>query len=502
MNPIVSEHGKVVFDPWPGPQQTFWDFRGRWGLYGGSGNTGKSDLLRWYPWQQVQAEDKRIAAGEHTENSRGHALLLRRETPELREIMARCRRDFEIYGAKWHAGDKTWSFGNGYNFTVGHLENPDDWKKYQGWEISCLCLDEMTTFLESQIRWLNSWVRQPKGSHLTPIIRGGTNPVGVGLLWVRKMFVEGAKPGHVVTRDVEVPVLDGDGKLRKEMRRYEYLFVQAHVSDNKSVDQGDYAATFADQPDAIRKAVFEGDWYVISDSLLGLLWESPIHIVKPYKVAANRNKFRSIHFSYASTVVLWFAVDTNGNMSAYRELYLRNHTAEMVANRIRELEEEGEGEWLEGDKFSRLTGPLGPKSAWPQKGQVGESAMETMFKVGVGTSPADESPPIDQIRSRLIRRGKHPTDKVDGKPALTMPGVRFFKTCRQSIETIPSLPHDKDDPDVPDKRADAVAYKALAYAVMSRPLSPDKQTQHDEDWETWEKPRPARASKTGLPGMW
>ena len=398
MNGIISQAGKVIFDPWPGPQQTFWDFKGRRALYGGSGFTGKSDLLRWYPWQQIQAEDRRIAAGVHTENSTGHALLLRREIPQLREIMIRCQRDFEVYGAKWHAGDKTWSFANGYNFTVGHLQNADDWQKYQGWEISCLCLDEVTTFLEEQISWLDTWVRQPEGSHLTPIVRGGTNPVGVGLLWVRKMFVEAGPPGKVVTRDVEVSVFDDDGKSHKETRRYDQLFVQARVSDNKSVDQGDYAATFAGKPDAMVKAIRDGDWYVISDSLLGLLWETPIHVVKPYKVAASRNKFRSIHFSYASTVVFWWAVDTNGNMTAYRELALKNHTADMVANRIREVEEDAGDEWPEGNQHSKLSGPLGPKSAWAKPGQIGPSVSETMFHLGINVSPADESSPIDQIR--------------------------------------------------------------------------------------------------------
>ncbi len=233
-----------------------------------------------------------------------------------------------------------------------------------------------------------------------------------------------------------------------------------------------------------------------------MLWESPIHVVKPYKVAATRNKFRSIHFTYAHTLVLWWAVDYNGNMTAYRELDLKNHTAEMVANRIRELEEEAGDEWIEG-RCSKLSGPLGPKAAWPKPGQVGPSVMETMNSIGINVSPADESPPIDQVRYRLIRRSKHPTDKdADGRPAMTVPGVRYFRTCKTSIDAIPTMAADKKDPDQPDPEADATAFRALSYAVMSRPLVPEREIPRDDDWDLAPKPKTTRVSRSGLPGGW
>jgi len=517
MNPIVNAAGKVIFQPWPGPQTTFWDFTGRYGLYAGSGFTGKTDLLRWYPWQQIQAEEARIKAaelaGETWEPSTGHALILRRETPELRELMNRCRLDFERANPdlEWKAGDKTWFHPCGYRITVGHCENEEDWNKYQGWSISCLCMDEGTTFTEKQFTMIDSWVRQPKESKLTPIVRMGSNPVGVGLLWVRKFFVEAGYDreeaprywGKPITREVEVTIRDDDGKSHKEKRTSTRIYVPARVSDNKSVDQGDYLATFADKPDAIVRAIRDGDWYVVTDSLLGMLWESLIHTVKPYKVAANRHRFRSIHFTYASTVVHWWAVDTNGNFTCYRELALKSHTADMVANRIRELEEEAGDEWIEG-RCSKLSGPLGPASCWPKKGQIGPSVSETMHGIGINVSPADESPPIDQIRYRLIKRNKHPTEKdANGRPAMTIAGVRFFKTCQHSIDTIPALSADKKDPDAPDAAGDSVAYKSMAYAVMSRPLVPEREMSHPDDFEKWERPKTtSRASRTGLPGGW
>jgi len=513
VNPIVNASGKVIFQPWPGPQTTFWDFEGDYALYGGSGFTGKTDLLRWYPWQQIQSEMKRIKEGVNTDDSIGQALILRRETPELRELMARCKIDYEkaCPDLEWKAGDKTWTHPCGYRITVGHMENDDDWNKYQGWQISCLCLDEGTTFTEKQFQMITSWVRQPKNSPLKPIVRIGTNPVGVGLIWMRKFFVEAGysreeAPRHwnkPITREVEVIVEDDDGKTHKETRSKTRIFIPARVKDNKSVDQGDYLATFADKSEAIRRAIAEGDWYVVTDSLLGMLWEDLIHTVKPYIVAANRHKFRSIWFTYAKTVVFWWAVDTNGNMTCYRELALSNHTADMVANRIRELEEENEDEWGEGREYSKLQGPLGPKSCWPKEGQIGPAPYESFFTAGINVSPADESLPIDQIRYRLIKRSKHPTEKdSNGKPTMTIPGVRFFKTCKMALETLPSIPHDKNDPDLPDKDADKVAYNALAAAVMSRPLVPEREVKRDDDFDRWEKPKTTRESKTGLPGGW
>ncbi len=133
-----------------------------------------------------------------------------------------------------------------------------------------------------------------------------------------------------------------------------------------------------------------------------------------------------------------------------------------------------------------------------------------MFAAGVSWHQADNNIPqaVDQIRYRLIRRSPHPTKKDDrtGKPLLCIPGIRWFDGCHAAIDTIPSLPTDAIDPDMPDKKSDSAAYLATAYAVMSRPLVP-KQEKVDEDRLLGipRRPKPVSdriGSHSVYPGSW
>lgn len=501
-NPIVNAAGKVIYEPWAGPQETFWDFKGRYGLYGGSGFTGKTDLLRWYPWQQIQAEDARLKAGEHMEQSVGHALVLRRETPQLRELMARCRADFERANPsiRWVAGDKTWEWPNGYRYTVGHMENEDDWDKYQGWQISCLCLDEGTTFTEKQFSMIDAWVRQPKGSYLTPIIRMGSNPVGVGLKWVRKFFVEAGYEreearkywGKPVVKELEVPVADETGKMTTEKRMVSRIFVPARVSDNKSVDQGDYAATLVDKPEYIRKAILEGDWYAIAeDTWVAGMLDAKVHFCKPFKIPEHYPRMRVGTFGnvwprYSS--FQWYASDFNGDLICYRSLCVTGINAREQAEMIKAIELEN-NEWDANRDCSKLTGPLNPE-CFPVEGQVGPTTEETFREVGVFWQKATKGleHAAEQLRVRLVHRSGHPKKKdKDGKPLRCIPGIRFFDNCFNVIkspngekvkvgpvETIPTLPKDDKKPELWLKNGSEYDLNTVALACSFRmPVATD-----------------------------
>ena len=52
------------------------------------------------------------------------------------------------------------------------------------------------------------------------------------------------------------------------------------------------------------------------------------------------------------------------------------------------------------------------------------------------------------------------------------PGVRVFKTCKNLIRTMSSLPTDDNNPEDVDTNAEDHAYDALRYGCMSRPTHP------------------------------
>lgn len=495
---VFSPDGKMLYGTWPGPQDRMWDFQGRYGLAAGAGNTGKSDLLRWLPWKQVAEEDARIKAGEIT-HSIGWALYLRREMPLLREVIARCQRDFATAcpDIEWKAQSSTYVWPNGYRLTFGHMQNSDDFDRYQGWQLTMVLWDELATFTSEQFQMLDTWLRQPAGSKLTPIHRAGANPIGVGRAWVKKFFeIKKGAPVTELTRKITVAVDDEDGKRIETVERSQ-LYVQIKVSDNKSIDQAAYIASFDGKAKGIVAALRDGDWDSAAGDLVGQSWDPEIHVVKPYIVASTRHLFRAIHFSYAATTVIWVAVDFDGNFTVYRDLKLTNHTAEMAADRIREIEEDADEWQREEERGSKLRGPLGPASAWPKTGQRGPSAMETLRRSGVLCMQADDNigAAADQIRQRLIKRTRAKGEEGEGTP-----GLRYFKACTASLETVPSMPADKSDADLPEPKTEGSSYLALVYACMSRPMIPEKAKPRDDDWESAPKPKVARKGKSGFPG--
>lgn len=507
MDLIKSPTGEVIFAPHPGAQEQFFGYNGRYALTGGSAGGGKSQCLLFYPFRQIENEAKRIEKNEISA-SIGHAIFFRRTMPEVQEMIDRSRLLFLKVdpGAEWREQPKTWTFSCGYKYKFAQMEEAKDWIKYYGAQYTAVMFDELTTFTEEQFDMLDTRLRSPDPVLSNMLwMRAGTNPVGTGLQWVRKRFVEVAKPGTEYVRKISVPIRLANGDTRTETVERRQIFIPARLSDNPSINQAEYAATLSTKSEAVRRALLEGDWGSMTGDLIGQAWDESVHVCKAFAIPSTRLKFRSCHFSYAATMVLWWAVDFDGNLTCYRELPLKNHTASMVAERIREVEIY-EKEWFDDeDRGSKLTGVMGPAAAWAKTGQRGPSPAETMRRAGIYFTPADENleAAADQIRDRLIRRSKHETLKdAKGKPALTVPGVRFFKHCTASLEAIPSMTADKTNPDVPDPKQEASAYKALCYAAMSRPIAPERQVARDDDWDNAEKPKTNKRSRTGMRGMW
>jgi hypothetical protein len=151
--------------------------------------------------------------------------------------------------------------------------------------------------------------------------------------------------------------------------------------------------------------------------------------------------------------VLWFAVDYNNNLWIYRELYTKKVTADNFARQVLMLEN---NEYIHYGVLD--------SSTWAKRGDVGPSIAETMIRNGCRWRPSDRSP-----KSRI--NGKleiHKRLKIIDKE----PGIRVFKTCKNLIRTLGSLPTDDKNPEDVDTNAEDHAYDALRYGCMSRPTHP------------------------------
>jgi hypothetical protein len=500
-------------------------FKGRYALIGGAAGGGKSDCLLYDPWRQVKIEQDRVNRGEIA-TSTGRAILFRRTMPELREVLDRAQRTFPLIdaGAKWHEQTKTWTLSCGYKFMFGQMEEPGDWIKYYSFEFTWAGFDELTTFTEEQFDQIDTRVRSsdPVLSRML-YVRAGTNPVGPGLEWVRRRFVEPAPPNTPVVARIRTPITEG-GVTRYEWVERKQIFIPARISDNPSIDQKEYAATLTAKSSATRRALLEGDWYANTEGAwVGEDWDPALHVCEPFKIPVGWTKFRSGDYGYrwpGLSSIQWWAVDTDGNMVCYRSYTTVGQNAEMLAHRIKEIEVEA-GEWDVTRGCSKLTGPL-DGSCWGEAGQVGPTHAESFFNVGVMWFKCDKNrhAAAEQMRQRLVRRTAHRTIKDQkGKPVYCIPGIRWFSTCFSYVRnprgakvkvgpivTIPTLPADENDWDVPDTHGNDHDYDSASYACMSRPLvaetentPPDELAARRKAMKDSDKPKIGR---TGYPGMW
>lgn len=478
----------VLFKPHPGAQTRFMEFTGRYALYGGAAGPGKTSCLIWDPFRQIMSETERVNRGEIS-RSVGRAALFRRTMPQLREILRRVKTAFPLIdpGVEWKEQDKTFTFSCGYEFLFGQMEDKDDWMNYYGFELTWLGFDELCTFTEEQFDQLDTRVRTSDPVLAKQLaVRAGTNPVGVGLSWVKQRFYDIAPPNTTVRVKVKVPVPVGDTFVIKEVLR-DQIFIPARLEDNPSVTYEEYAATLIDKPPAVKRALLDGDWSVAAEAFFADLWDPSIHICKPFKIPAGWYKFRSCDYGYAypgMSSVQWFAVDPDGNMVCYRSYTCTGRNSRELAEDIQIIERDA-GEWDTRRDCSTLTGPM-DSSCWGDAGHVGPTIAETMAEMGVHwfKCTKDRKGMADQMRIRLGSRKPHPTIKDEhGQPAHIVPGIRWFDTCVSTVKTprgkrmkvgpvitIPVLPTDEDDYEKWDTDGNDHDADSAGYACMSRPI--------------------------------
>ena len=199
-------------------------------------------------------------------------------------------------------------------------------------------------------------------------------------------------------------------------------------------------------------------------------WRNDLHIVKPFAIPKDWVKFRSMDWGMAKPyAVLWFAVDYDGNIYCYRELYGyggkanvgTGETASQVGKKIAQLEKSEEN----------VSYGVLDNACWARTGVTGETIAEAinneLYKAGLvtfGKSSKGRVEGANAIKERLIGN-----ELKDGsyKPALY-----FFENCVHAIRTIPMLGFDKYNPETYDTQGEDHITDAVAYGLMSRPFAP------------------------------
>lgn len=144
----------------------------------------------------------------------------------------------------------------------------------------------------------------------------------------------------------------------------------------------------------VRRARYlDGKWVIAEGAVYGD-WNEAVHLVDRFAIPASWRRIRACDFGYTNPfVMLWIAIDPDGRMFVYRELYMTQRVVEDHAAQIRAL---SEGERIEAtvadhDAEDRAT-----------LARHGITTLPARKEIGVG---------IQAVQQRL-------RDAGDGKPRL------------------------------------------------------------------------------------
>ena len=214
-----------------------------------------------------------------------------------------------------------------------------------------------------------------------------------------------------------------------------------------------------------------GDWG-IAEGQFFKQWRADKHVVEPFSIPKNWLRFRSMDWGSARPyAVHWWAVDYDGNLWCYRELYGwggkpnvgTGETAKQVGSRIAELEtrEENVSYGVLDNACWANVGVTGPNIAEEINSELNKKHLVTFGKSSKGRVEG-----ANAIKQRLI--GNQLQDGTY-KPALYV-----FSNCIHAIRTIPMLAHDKSKPETYDTKGEDHCADSFAYCCMSRPWTPAK----------------------------
>lgn len=440
-------------------------------LYGGAAGGGKSYAIIW------DAVDFCLS------NEGVRAAIFRRTYPELEksiiyEFLNKIPPDWYEYNKK----SRRVTFNDtGSVLEFNYVQYDQDVVKYQSAQYDRLYFDELTHFTRHIYIYLLSRLRTTKDD-LTPQVKSATNPGGVGHSWVKERFIN--YKGKKVEREKKIERYDEETDSY-----YTTQFIPAKVKDNEYLVKNDnYINQLKKLPEDERKALLHGDWDVFKGQFFKE-WRRNKHVVEPFPIPPDWKLFRAMDWGYRNpAVVLWIAMDYDGKLWVYRELYETEHTTEMIANKMVDMTPSHE----------KIQYTIADPSMWSRtQYEKGESIAASFISNNIPLIKGDNDRVSGASAIRKYLRLREMDDSGEKKPMLA-----FFKTCYNTIEEIPALVHDRKKPEDVDTDGDDHAYDALRYGVMAHPMPPTIEkvtnTKKDSFQYHFEKMKRKRAFKEGV----
>ena len=317
-------------------------------------------------------------------------------------------------------------FPNGSKIILGGFENENDIDKYVGIEYDIIVIEERNQLSGEKILKLQGSLRSTKKG------------------WRARMY-SSFNPGNIGHVDIKKTFVDPHNKSIMGKTR----FFPSTYKDNPFL-QPEYIQYLEDLPGALGKAWREGNFDTFEGQYFEE-WDSSKHVTKPFPIPTHWKRYRAYdHGRTAPAVCQWCAVDYDGRVIVYRELYVKGMNIDQIAPKIKELSEGEEYEYSVADPS--IFAKMGYVDAYG-----GQTIAETFTRYGIMFIPASNRR-VDGWN--LMHQYLYWDEQKE-------PKLVYFSTCFDSIRTIPSLIHDEIRPEDLDSSGEDHCSDATRYLLLS-----------------------------------
>lgn len=259
----VEAAGEPIWKPLPGPQMMAYSSEADELFYGGAAGGGKTDLILGLSLTNHQ-----------------NSIIFRREYPQLKGLLQRCKKILKGSGANYNSTEKTWNnLPDDRALEFGACQHEDDVEKFQGRPHDLKAIDEITHFSKSQFKFLTGWLRTDDPNQRCRVICTGNPPTTAEGRWVIEYWApwldtkhtNPAAPGELrwfaVLNGVDTEVgsnepfefTDKDGGVETITPRSR-TFVPASVDDNPYYAKTGYKSVLQSLPEPLRSQMLRGDF--------------------------------------------------------------------------------------------------------------------------------------------------------------------------------------------------------------------------------------------------
>ncbi len=319
------------FRPQPGGQQTFLSRPEYEVFYGGQAGPGKTWALVYdalgLQFQLSPLQARAIDIPDY------RGVLFRRKTTEFGQLLDEAKKIYPpmggIFTSQRH-GDPgpCFHFPSGAEIFICHMKDESNKEDHQGKEYEYAGFDELPQFTITQYTYIFSRTRS-KVRGLFARVRSTGNPVGEGVVWVKKRFIKGLVP-----LETNWFITEEEPKINPQGRRVptgtpdalDRVFVPGTLAENAYADPM-YSARIKAMGARYERALLKGDWDAFAGDFFGE-YDHTTMCVAPFQIPEGWRIFGSLDPGASSPCSFSLhAVDFDHNVYRLFTYYERERAA-------------------------------------------------------------------------------------------------------------------------------------------------------------------------------